>query len=133
MNNLTQKELETNLKKCVICKNLSFIYKEVKRMKKIISLILVLMLALEFSGCASRKNITTTTDNNTVTRTYEPYGLLSLNNKNPNIRYKISVGNVVLSVILCETIVVPVILIGWYAYEPVGPIINSNMRGVVNN
>jgi len=101
-------------------------------MKKVISLVLIVALMSVFSGCAYRKTITTKVDNSVTTRTYEPYGLFDMNKKNPNIQYEVSIGNIVWSAVLFETVIAPIILIGWYAYEPVGPIItNPNMRGVV--
>lgn len=49
----------------------------------------------------------------------EPYGLFNLNDKNPNVRYELSIGNVVLSTIFVGAIVPPIVLGGWYLWEPV--------------
>ena len=49
----------------------------------------------------------------------EPYGWADSSTKNENIRYEVSVGNVVLSIIFSETIVAPVVFTGWYLFEPV--------------
>lgn len=39
--------------------------------------------------------------------------------ENPDIKYKISVGNVVWSIILVETIIAPVYFIGWSIKNPI--------------
>jgi len=58
----------------------------------------------------------------TVNVMFRPFGLFNKDEmKNPQVQYRISTGNVVWSVIFCETIIVPVYLVGWYLYEPVGP------------
>ena len=49
----------------------------------------------------------------------EPYGLLNQDEKNPDIHYRIVQGNVIWSVILCETLVMPVYFVGFSLYEPV--------------
>lgn len=77
-------------------------------------LILVLIAVILFS-CADSKDFII--DNKKVT--VEPYGWFDLNAKNDSIHYKINTGNVVWSVILCETVVVPIILTGEQLYEPV--------------
>jgi hypothetical protein len=68
---------------------------------------------LLFSSCANDKVIEGTY--------YESYGLLNSDDKkSDSIQYKLVTGNVVWSVIFCETIVVPVWLVGFSLYEPVG-------------
>jgi uncharacterized membrane protein len=55
-------------------------------------------------------------------RTYQPCGPLDPKGcEDPDVVYETSVGNVVLSILLVETIVAPVVLIGWYLWEPAGP------------
>lgn len=50
----------------------------------------------------------------------EPYGWANYQElKNDSIIYEANMGNIVWSVILSETIVVPVWLTGWQFYEPV--------------
>lgn len=50
----------------------------------------------------------------------EPYGWADYQElKNDSIVYQANVGNIVWSVILSETVVVPVWLTGWQIYEPV--------------
>ena len=48
------------------------------------------------------------------------YGLINQDeNKDPTIRYEVSVGNMVWSVIFCETVVVPLYFFGWSLFNPV--------------
>lgn len=76
-------------------------------MKKIL---VCLMLAVMLSACARGMN---------VNGKYEdPQGVFT--DRNPKVQYKVSVGNVVWGVILFETIIAPVIIFGWYLWEPVG-------------
>lgn len=52
-------------------------------------------------------------------KTYEPYGLLNADaKKNENVCYQYSVGGVILSIILIETVFVPVYIFGWDVFEP---------------
>jgi len=51
-------------------------------------------------------------------KTYEQKGLFTMDEKDTTIKYNVSMGNVIWSCILCETIVVPVVLCGWYLWEP---------------
>jgi hypothetical protein len=55
----------------------------------------------------------------------EPYGIFNQKTKNDSIKYKVSVGNVIWSVLLSETVVVPVILCGWYLWEPKAKLVNT--------
>ena len=64
-------------------------------------------------GCANPKTIDGIT--------YDTYGLANKDQvMNPDIEYKIVFGNVVWSIILSETIIVPVYMVGWSMWEPVG-------------
>ena len=52
---------------------------------------------------------------------YDIYGLLNKESKmNPDIEYTLITGNVIWSVILCETIIAPLYFVGFDLYEPVG-------------
>lgn len=75
-------------------------------MKIIVSLFLVCLLI----GCAHDKNI-----NGQI---YEPKGIVTASEKDPTIKYNLSTGNVILSVVFGPSIVVPVVLCGWYLWEP---------------
>jgi hypothetical protein len=37
----------------------------------------------------------------------------------PDVKYRVSTGNVIVSILLIETAIVPIILVGWYLWEPV--------------
>ena len=83
-------------------------------MKKMFSLILcVSLLACSTIGCAHDANI----NGKVVT----PYGLATSDEKDPCVKYQVSVGNIVWSCILAETVVVPVCVVLWFLYQPVGP------------
>jgi len=95
--------------------------------------ILKIILSISITGCANRKTIHSTESGASITRTYVPYGLLDPEDHNPNIQYSVSLGNDVWGVLLFETIIAPIIIFGWYLYEPVKPKGQTSMRGVVND
>lgn len=70
---------------------------------------------LLFTSCAESKDFVI--DGKKVT--VEPYGWFDLQSKNDSIEYRINAGNIVLDVLLCETIIVPIVLTGDQLYEPV--------------
>lgn len=81
-------------------------------MKNALTAIMITLACLMFSGCAEEKMIDGVV--------YQPYGLFDQSeHKNPNIAYEVDVPNVVWAIIFCETIVVPVIVVGWDLYEPI--------------
>ena len=98
-----------------------------KRDNIIFSTILIVLVAFTLSSCADSKtfkveDLEKSTGENVLykTITVEPYGWADEDElKNPNIKYKISAGNVVCSILFVETIAVPVWLTGWQFYEPV--------------
>ena len=78
-------------------------------MKKMICVCLI--IAFIFAGCAHPIEVNG--------KTIHTYGLFNPDEKQNNIKYEVSFGNVVLSVIFFETAIVPVILLGWHLYEPI--------------
>ena len=76
-------------------------------MKRISTVIALSLLSL---ACADSRKI-----NGII---YEPVGWAE--DKDPCIAYETSTGNIVLSVLFFQTVIVPVILTGWELYEPVG-------------
>ncbi len=77
---------------------------------------LILPILLCLMGCAEKKTLII--DDKYVV--VEPYGWANEESlKNDSVVYNVSIGNVVWSVILCETIVAPLVLTGGYLYEPV--------------
>ena len=74
--------------------------------------IVTLFLALTLCSCADEKTL------NGVT--YKPYGWIDRDEyKSNKVIYRANTGNIVWSIILCETVVVPVVLTGTALYEPV--------------
>lgn len=88
-------------------------------MNKFVLIILAGMVLFWFSSCAKNRTLEIEGKKTLV----EPYGLFSelfdKGGKHPAVEYRLSTGNVVLSVIFSETVIVPVILCGWYLWEPV--------------
>jgi hypothetical protein len=84
---------------------------------KIFSFILIIaVVMMMFMGCEESKDLTI--DGKTIE--VSSYGWLNEEEKNEKVVYKIDKGTVVLSIIFIESIIVPVLLTGWYLYEPVG-------------
>jgi len=82
---------------------------------KAISLLIVFAIPFIISSCADSKEI----DINGKMEHVEPYGWADYQDlKNDSVIYKVSVGNIVWSVLLCQTIVVPIWLTGYGFYEP---------------
>lgn len=76
-------------------------------------LLVVILVALALSGCAQPAKICGTV--------YDTYGLLNADDKkNPDIEYRVSVGSVIVSVLLIETIIAPIYIAGFDLFEPVG-------------
>ena len=71
----------------------------------------LLVTGMLFSGCADNKVI--------EGKEYDTYGFINESeNKNPNISYSLSIGNVIWGILLFETIVAPVYFFGFSLYEP---------------
>lgn len=74
-------------------------------------LICSIVLATFLVGCAESKVINH--------KRHEPYGLLDKEKEyNPEVVYTPCWGNIFWSVVLFETIVIPVVLAGYYLFEP---------------
>lgn len=103
-------------------------------MGRVISvMLLLLVVGLVFSlrgGCADEKTICL--GQGTDCHTFKPVGVFELDDKNPDIEYEVSIGNIVLSVIFVETIIVPIVLCGWYLFEPVNQKKSDSIPGLVN-
>jgi hypothetical protein len=86
-------------------------------MKKLIALTLVASIAL--AGCGDPRNLPTGPKGES--KFYPTYGLFNENTaKSDKVCYEISVGNVIWSIILIETVVFPIYFIGWSLFNPVG-------------
>jgi len=53
--------------------------------------------------------------------------LANIDEMNPKVYYRVSAGNIVWSILCSETLLVPVILTGWYLWEPVDLKENINL------
>lgn len=83
-------------------------------MKKLF--VLLVMAVIMLSSCADSKTLLINGKETVV----KPYGWAdSQDVKVPGVVYKVNVGNIIWSVILSETIVIPVWLTGWQLMEPV--------------
>lgn len=81
-------------------------------MKKIIAIVAMLFLAVFLSGCAQDTNISG--------KTYQAFGIANEDvYRDPNVKYEISFGSVLVSIIFIETVIVPIYVIGWDLYQPV--------------
>ncbi|HRU29199.1 MAG TPA: hypothetical protein P5082_09545 [Treponema sp.] len=104
------------------CKNL-MVYSNLREyaMKKLFALLM--LIAFLAASCAQPKSIVF--KDGTV-QTVPPYGiineLLKDGKKNEKVLYQLSVKDITLSVILSATIIVPIILLGYNLWEPIGPI-----------
>ncbi len=82
-------------------------------MKKLIATALILSM---LAGCGDPLTVT----EKGVEKTYPTYGLFNTDTaKSDKMCYEVSVGNVVWSIILIETVVFPVYFIGWSLFNPV--------------
>lgn len=94
--------------------------------KKFVSVLMLLVMAITLSGCGDTKTIVTPVSYEKgvvqqVPITYDTYGLFNKEDKrNPNVEYRIIIGNIVWSVILVETIIAPFYFWGFSMWEPVG-------------
>jgi hypothetical protein len=64
-------------------------------------------------------------------RVVNNYGLFNADEeKQSDVKYKISTPGLVCAIVFSETIIVPVIIGGYYIYEPVGPkpVINDTLK-----
>jgi len=95
-------------------------------MKKTISIIIIFIMLSMVAGCGNTKKIDGVH--------YDTYGMFNkVDNRNPDIQYRLIVGNVVWSIILVETIAAPVYFIGFSLYEPVGKLNPNRIKGQVGS
>ena len=86
-------------------------------MKNLFTLLIVALALMLLTSCADSKEFTTKQGKKF---TVEPYGWANSDAmKNDSVIYQACVGNIVWDILLCETVVVPVVLTGWSLYEPV--------------
>ena len=88
-------------------------------------LLAILMMLGCREGCADSKEIKVQTIKDSVVVdtvvNFEPCGIFDKDDiQNEKIKYEVCWGNVVLSCIFCETIIIPIQYVGYYLWEPVG-------------
>jgi len=94
------------------------------KLKQIMALVLIAVFMVLAVGCGQPKSINGTR--------YDTYGLFNEStHKNPNIRYEVSVGNVIVGIIFFETIIAPIYCFGFDLYNPIGPNDNTFVPGKI--
>jgi len=84
-------------------------------MRNSVSSLVAGLLLVCASACAEGKTI--------EGKYYEPYGLVDKDEvRSEKVVYRICTGNVVLSILFGESLVVPFWLVGFQLYEPVGAV-----------
>uniref|UniRef100_A0A6M3IW49 Lipoprotein n=1 Tax=viral metagenome TaxID=1070528 RepID=A0A6M3IW49_9ZZZZ len=92
--------------------------------RKFISVMLTVILVFGMMACGSTKVIEGVE--------YDTYGLINKNdNRNPDVKYKIIIGNIVWSIILVETIAAPIYFLGFSIYEPVRKKTTNEKKGQI--
>ena len=80
--------------------------------------LLALAAVLALTACSQPANLAT--GPNGEVQHHRPYGLLNRDElRSDKVCYRLSVGNVVWSVLLIETIIAPVYFVGFDLFEPV--------------
>jgi len=93
-------------------------------MKKILASIMIVVFLSLAAGCGDTKTIKGVE--------YDTYGLFNKDdNRNPDVKYRLVIGNIIWSVILVETIIAPIYFLGFSLYEPVGVKDSSEPKGAV--
>lgn len=96
-------------------------------MRSFLTVILVATLLLV--GCGEDRTVCIQQGDKRECHTYVQYGLLNQDDRDPNVQYKVIRGNVFWGIVLFASVVAPVIIFGWYVYEPVGPKPNNEPNG----
>lgn len=76
-----------------------------------LAIITLCLLSFLLYGCESNTTLKGVT--------YENYGFFTEQKKNPNVIYELSAPNIIAAIILCETIIVPVYIVGWELWHPI--------------
>lgn len=84
---------------------------------KLLKIFLISIISLTLFSCADPKVLK---DKNGKDVTVNPYGWANeVAQKNDSVVYEMNAGNMIVSLILSETVIVPIYLTGWEMYEPV--------------
>lgn len=79
-------------------------------------LFLGLVLCVALMSCAKERTFNIAGKDTVV----QPYGWINdLDNKNDSVVYRLSIPDVVVSVVFSETIIVPILVTGYFLFEPV--------------
>lgn len=81
-----------------------------------ISFVFALVMCMTLSSCHDSKTFKRLDGTEIVA---EPWGWANSYKKVPGVIYEPVLGNIVWSAFLCETVIVPIWLTGWYVMEPV--------------
>ena len=84
-------------------------------MKKILMVMVMLLIVFSFTGCSNSMY-----DGNGGV--IKGYGWANSDTKWDNVAYQTSISAVAFSAIFIETTVIPIILTGWFLFEPVAMI-----------
>uniref|UniRef100_A0A6M3LMX0 Lipoprotein n=1 Tax=viral metagenome TaxID=1070528 RepID=A0A6M3LMX0_9ZZZZ len=100
-------------------------------LKKTISALLVISFLFVFAcGNTMVLDVPAKTTTGYKTATIGTYGLINKDDDmNPNVKYRLIVGNFIWSIILAETIIAPIYFIGFSIYEPVGVKTGNEVKG----
>ena len=86
-------------------------------MKKIVIIFLIMTIFL--MSCSSSIKFVGEAGSVNTFEEVEWYGIANKEEKRDDVIYKISPESVIVAILLSETIVVPIILVGWCLYEPI--------------
>lgn len=82
--------------------------------------LIMTLLIMAFGGCTETMKFEDPSTDPPMIVVAEPYGIFNEKDKRVDgVVYELSVGHLVWSVILCETLVAPAYFIGWNLYQPV--------------
>ena len=85
-------------------------------MKKLMMILAVAIASIAMTSCAEKKTFKKADG---TEFTAKPYGGMEKEKEIEGVEYDICTGNIVLSVLFCETVAAPVLLTGLELWEPV--------------
>jgi uncharacterized protein YceK len=93
----------------------------------------LLLISVMLVGCGNPMHLTVDGKG----KMYPTYGLFNeAEDRSNKVCYQLSVGNVVWSIILVETIIAPIYFVGWSLWEPVNvkdPTTNCEVQNNIDN
>lgn len=88
-------------------------------MKSCIVVVVIFMVLL--LACGDSKTLCFDKDDLASCQEFETYGFIDKDDfKDSRVKYKLVTGNIAWSILLSESIIGPILLLGFEAYEPVG-------------